>query len=611
MKRLKAGSVNSISFIRNISYTINSFDVTFEKVVGGTVLTLSELQDELGLAVCSDFIVLNLDLVSNTIEGGEYYMTVTNAGVSTTYLCEVQSYQYNTHGTDIYADSVVLSGDVTGSVAIENTDAVTPEEGGTTSGGDTSGGDSGSTNTDPNYNPNTDPTNSWNGLPLLTWDNVTIELNAGYDADTYILSEQDSVNFFIDNLPSEQGLLYTTGEKTYEVLVTLTDSDNNSFTYTKEFLVDTQNSQYADTRYFSVNNVSEKGLNGGDIATIDVTLSNKNDIKATAQFTLLLTPKVSFYMAESLSDAQAFRAAETDSSSLVELYNDTLTSNLNLYAYVESNKQAIMQYLSFDAYKSHANYATFTNTISQNISPTTFTAPEGQMTEIKANYPHKPVVSSAFSQSEIKLHTQWDVNGVTIDEGLTLFGQLNLYQSDSAIGRKFNIRHTAPTTITLNGNTYNIEAEVPVVLNRPNDPTNKVALNTVYTPNIYELYLGFVIAGGYAANPTGNYFDEGNAGAPGYVRVLTRETYTDGTVIEVENKQLFFNVGATGTRYYYNNYQNGSDPYARVSFSQEDTTKTLDNMVVWFRFKEFGTSNLFYYNVDNGSANSPEFYFEP
>lgn len=106
MKRLKVGAVNSISFIRNIQYTINSFDVTFEKVVGGTALTLSDLQDQLGLANCSDFIVLNIDLVSNSLEGGEYYITVSNTGGTTTYLCEVESYTTTQGSGGVYSDTV-------------------------------------------------------------------------------------------------------------------------------------------------------------------------------------------------------------------------------------------------------------------------------------------------------------------------------------------------------------------------------------------------------------------------------------------------------------------------------------------------------------------------
>ena len=108
MKRLKVGAVNSISFIRNIQYTINSFDVTFEKVVGGAELTLSGLTDQLNLDSCSDFIVLNLDLISNSLDGGEYYLTVSNEDTSSTYLCEVESYGYNTRGLGIYSDSVIM-----------------------------------------------------------------------------------------------------------------------------------------------------------------------------------------------------------------------------------------------------------------------------------------------------------------------------------------------------------------------------------------------------------------------------------------------------------------------------------------------------------------------
>lgn len=125
MKRLKTGAVNSISFIRNLDYAINSFDVTFEKVVGPTVLSLTNLQDSLELSTCSDFIVLNIDLVTHSLEGGEYYLTVSNGGNSSTYLCEVQAHQYNTLSSNsIYSDSVVLSSDVTAPDAVENDEAV-------------------------------------------------------------------------------------------------------------------------------------------------------------------------------------------------------------------------------------------------------------------------------------------------------------------------------------------------------------------------------------------------------------------------------------------------------------------------------------------------------
>lgn len=609
MKRLKAGSVNSISFIRNISYTINSFDVTFEKVVGGTVLTLFELQDELGLAVCSDFIVLNLDLVSNTIEGGEYYMTVTNAGGSTTYLCEVQSYQYNTHGTDIYADSVVLSGDVTGSVAVENTDAVTPEQGGTTSGG--------STSTDTS----TDTSTGTSGGGSLPWGDIGVVFNNGYiDGSSdpfYIVDvEQDLVSFRIKDIPQVNG-------KDYSLNITFTDSDNNTFTVVKTHgTISSTNS-----RTSTIQNLSTRGLNYGDVWDVEVVVTQGGNTYSTFNFNVLMPPSIDLYMADSLTNATAYRSTETDTTARIDLYNDTLIGSPNLYAYVNENTQCTMQLLSNDSHKSFVNYSTFSESFTQNIVSESFTAPVGQMTEIKNAYPFKTLDDSAFSHSTVNVVCSWVVDGQTISEDVSLWtapdGSLSYYQTDATINRTFTLRHRSEHTITLNGNDYVIESEVPVVLNRPNDPTNKVAYNTIYTPPLYELYLGFVgipnvfdpatstFSGGQITSPIASYFDDQQSGVAGNVKVLTRETYTDGTVIEVENKSLFFAAGVSGTRQYYNNIQSGIDPIARVSFSQEDTTKTLDNMIVWFGFNEYGTNNTYYYDVDNGSANSPEFYFEP
>jgi hypothetical protein len=284
-----------------------------------------------------------------------------------------------------------------------------------------------------------------------------------------------------------------------------------------------------------------------------------------------------------------------------------------------------MELLSSDSHKSFVNYGTFTESVTNNIVSESFTASVGQMTEIKNSYPFKTLDDSAFSHSTVYVACSWVLNGQTITEDVSLWtasdNSISYYQTDATIKRVFTLRHRSEHTITLNGNDYLIESEAPVVLSRPNDPTNKVFYNSSY--GVYELYIGLTgipnvfdpatstFNGGETTSPVASYFDEQGSGAPGYVKVFTRETYTDGTVIEVENKSLFFAVGSNGTRYYQTNYQNNVDPYARVSFAQEDTTKTLDNMVVWFGFKEYVTNNTYYYDVDNGSANSPEFYFEP
>ena len=71
MKHLKTGVVNTLSFIKLKSFTVNSFSVTLTKVVGTDTLTLSSLTDLNGLDPCKDFIKINIDLLSNTLSGGE------------------------------------------------------------------------------------------------------------------------------------------------------------------------------------------------------------------------------------------------------------------------------------------------------------------------------------------------------------------------------------------------------------------------------------------------------------------------------------------------------------------------------------------------------------
>ena len=109
MKRLKVGSVNTISFVKNIGHVINSFDIEFEKVVGKQTLVLTDLQDLNNLDSCKDFIRLNIDLLSNSLEGGEYYLTLSNGSDSQKYLCNVESYTTEQTGSGIYSDTVRFS----------------------------------------------------------------------------------------------------------------------------------------------------------------------------------------------------------------------------------------------------------------------------------------------------------------------------------------------------------------------------------------------------------------------------------------------------------------------------------------------------------------------
>jgi hypothetical protein len=106
MKRLKAGVVNTLSFVKLSSFTVNSFDVTLDKVVGNGSLTITNLTDLNGLDSCKDFIQINIDLINNDLEGGEYELTITNQGSSYKYLTEVQDYTTTQTGSGIYGSTV-------------------------------------------------------------------------------------------------------------------------------------------------------------------------------------------------------------------------------------------------------------------------------------------------------------------------------------------------------------------------------------------------------------------------------------------------------------------------------------------------------------------------
>jgi len=106
MKRLKTGVVNTLSFVKLSTFTVNSFDVTLDKVVGTGSLTITNLTDLNDLDSCKDFIRLNIDLLSNEIDGGEYELTITNQGGSYKYLTEVQDYTTTQSGSGIYGSTV-------------------------------------------------------------------------------------------------------------------------------------------------------------------------------------------------------------------------------------------------------------------------------------------------------------------------------------------------------------------------------------------------------------------------------------------------------------------------------------------------------------------------
>ena len=109
MKRLRKGIVNTLSFVKLNSFQTNDFTLTLTKVVGTEELVLSSLADVYGLDVCKDFITLNVDLLTNSLEGGEYVLTLTNGSSSYEYLALVDTYTTTTGSGSVYGNTVKFS----------------------------------------------------------------------------------------------------------------------------------------------------------------------------------------------------------------------------------------------------------------------------------------------------------------------------------------------------------------------------------------------------------------------------------------------------------------------------------------------------------------------
>jgi hypothetical protein len=109
VKRLRKGIVNTLSFVKLNSFQTNDFTLTLTKVVGTEELVLSSLADVYSLDVCKDFITLNVDLLTNSLEGGEYVLTLTNGSSSYEYLALVDTYTTTNGSGSVYGNTVKFS----------------------------------------------------------------------------------------------------------------------------------------------------------------------------------------------------------------------------------------------------------------------------------------------------------------------------------------------------------------------------------------------------------------------------------------------------------------------------------------------------------------------
>ena len=426
MKRLKTGAVNSISFIRNLDYAINSFDVTFEKVVGPTVLSLSNLQDNLELATCSDFIVLNIDLVTHSLEGGEYYLTISNEGNSSTYLCEVQAHQYNTLSSEsIYSDSVVLSNDVTGYSAPENTEGTEPNSGGS------SAESMSVTLRDPNYGDMTSP--------------------------YYLRTDNWSAQAHMTNI----------GASISKVKFRITDSSLQEIT--KELVV---TDRAFTSLYFDI---EDETINFGDVADWVIEGLNSSDevVYTSNTYKLLIPPKMNLYLADSLSAANDMRL---NGSSNIEMFNGD-TTTYNLYAYVESNHLAQIKISNVasvrDKVFSNANPSALFGTSLFAVTPAT-----GSMELISSDV--VPSWSYETSERNIRYYSIFNWTGGYVTPLLNNIADLYNFNSYGISANVIDQRPYAKETLTISGTTFTLEGFSPILYNSL----------TSYTNSRLALYMG-------------------------------------------------------------------------------------------------------------------------
>lgn len=517
MKRLKVGAVNSISFIRNIQYTINSFDVTFEKVVGGTALTLSNLQDQLELASCSDFIVLNIDLVSHNLDGGEYYMTVSNEGSSSTYLCEVQSYQYNTLGNDIYSNSVVLSGDVTSSSIIENTDGL----------------------------------NSSSGSSLFT---VTLrDDNYGDMQSPYYVRNGYFVQANIENISGSIS----------KVRALITDSSDNQIQ--KDFVV--TNYSLLSAQFIFEN----EAINFGDVATLEYQGldSNDNVTHTSAQYQLIIPPKMELYIADSLSAAEDMKL---NGSSAIEVLNGS-TTTYNVYAYVESNhsSEIILDNVSMvkDKVFYNSNASRLYGTSYSTITPTV-----GSMQLVASDV--SPDWTYDVSERSITYYARFNWAGGYSTPLVNNIADLYNFLHYGIGANIINQRPYSKETLTVAGTTFTLEGFSPILY-------NSLTQYATAPNDTLSLYMG---DGSYKMNT--NYINN----------IAVQQEYSDGTTEDfMITKSAILGGQAFGAMQ--------GDPWDVVAYiSKINTSKTLVHTKAWIQYGSY------WFNIDNNSAEAPHFLLE-
>ena len=433
MKRLKTGVVNTLSFVKLSSFTVNSFDVTLDKVVGNGSLTITNLTDLNNLDSCKDFIQINIDLLSNEIEGGEYELTITNNGESYKYLTEVQDYQYNNLTTGIYSDSVVLSNQV---------DAQAPNE----QQPDNIGGNNGTASFD-------------------------IELRD----DMYGTM---SSPYYVRNTYFIQAIASNIHSSITQIKTILTDSSGNEVSNIVN--VDDFDSEPLLLVF------GNEPINYGDVASFvyEGLDSNSIVVHTSDTYITIVPPKIELYIADSLSSANDMKSNGASGFSI--LNGDTTT--YNLYAYLESNTSSEITINNSTA----INDKVFNNAITGSLlgtSPFTISPTEGSMELVSSDI--IPSWNSSISERSVRYYSIFNWTGgytTPLLNNIPNFYNFNHYGVSS---NQVTQRPYEKETLTIAGTSFTLEGFSPILYNSltsyatpPNDTLSLYMGDGSYQMNI-------------------------------------------------------------------------------------------------------------------------------
>lgn len=560
MKRLKTGAVNTLSFVKNIGYVVNEFDVTLEKVVGNGTLSLTELQDLNGLDTCKDFIQLNIDLVANSLEGGEYYLTLTNGSSSVKYLCNVESYSYQVHGTDIYSDSVVLGG-----TDLSNLNSGQSSDSGSTPGG--SGSGSGGGYSEPST--------------------VSFELEV-YDAQYGTL--EGDIHLRTDNWAILARATNSHSDiKKFKAV--LTDSSGNTATK-----VIAKNSNSNTDIYFV--DIDNESINFGDIGTLHYEGLDANDdvVYTIASRKIYIPPKIEMFVAESLTAANNMLSGNSPTINVIESIN---TSTYNLYAYVHDNFSNVAA--TIDSRKGNVVLGGMPTNLGAFIPPAMPTT-TGVMTELSNDI--VPTLSDLYlgveSVIDLFFYAWYEYSdGVRTPLINNLANTYNTSYSVEA--NKVRITPYEEQTYTVDGFTFTTEGYSPIIHSYSRMGTDD--LTSFPNANNLDPFLAVDIGDGQYSVDIFNHIK--------FLRI--QQTFTDGTVLE-ETLDAY-QLRGSSTHYASSQISGGliwtAPPNSGYDYHVYvftlDNTKTLSQTKLWIKMDELIDK---WYHIDNGSPESPQYRFD-